>query len=87
MPDVVFLVAVVWVALLLAGAVLVLVRSPSPFVRILAIDTTLLLVVGFLLLLAIDREQAVYLDAAIALGLLGFATTVALARIEREPPA
>jgi multicomponent Na+:H+ antiporter subunit F len=84
MPAVLVYVAVAWTALLLAGAVAVLVRAASPFVRILAVDTMVLLVVGFLLLLSIHDGSAVFVDAAIALGLLGFATTVALVRVERE---
>jgi multicomponent Na+:H+ antiporter subunit F len=84
MPDLVFYVATVWTGLLLAGAAGVLVRARSPFVRILAVDTMLLLVVGFVLVLATERGDGVFLDAAIALALLGFTTTVALVRIERE---
>ena len=86
MHGLAFHVAIVWTALLVGGALVALVRARSPFVRILAIDTTVLLVVAFLLLIAIDRGRALYVDAAIALALLGFTTTVALVRIEREAP-
>ena len=84
MHGLVFHIAVVWIALLGAGGLLVLVRSSSPFVRILAIDTLVLLVVAFLLLVAIDAERPVFADAAIVLALVGFTTTVALVRVERD---
>jgi multicomponent Na+:H+ antiporter subunit F len=84
MHGLAFHVAVVWTGLLIAGGLLVLLRARSPFTRILAIETTLLLVVGFLLIVALDAGRALYVDAAIALALVGFTTTVALARVERD---
>lgn len=83
MPDAIFYAATVWCGLLLASVLLVLLRARSPLLRILAIDTMVLLVVAFLLILAIDRGRAVFVDAAIALALLGFTTTVALVRVEQ----
>jgi multisubunit Na+/H+ antiporter MnhF subunit len=84
MPELLVDVAAVWLAVLFAATIVVLVRAASPFMRILAADTMVLLVVAFLLLLAMKEERGVLVDAAIALALLGFTTTVVLARIERE---
>lgn len=84
MPDVLFYVATVWMGGLLAGVVAVLLRARSPFTRILAVDSMVLLVVSYLLVLAIAEGRAVFVDAAIAVALLGFATTVALVRVETD---
>lgn len=70
-------------ALLLAGMVLViirLIRGPNLGDRILALDTLTMLGVGFIAAIAILTGFSLYLDIAIAIGLLGFLSTVALAR-------
>jgi multisubunit Na+/H+ antiporter MnhF subunit len=84
MPELLADVAAVWLAGLFAATIVVLVRATSPFMRILAADSMVLLVVAFLLLLAIEEERGALVDAALALALLGFTTTVVLVRIERE---
>ena len=84
MAQAVLVAGVAWLAALFAVGVVVLVRARSPFVRILVVDTLVALVVAFLLLLAIGQDQTVFVDAALALSLVGFATTVALVRVERE---
>lgn len=84
MPEALLAVSVVWIGVLVAATVVVLVRTSSPFTRILTVDTIVLLVMAFLLVLAIGRDDGVFVDAALALGLLGFTTTLALVRVERE---
>jgi multisubunit Na+/H+ antiporter MnhF subunit len=84
MHDVVYHVATAWAGVLLGAVLLALVRARSPYLRILAVDTMVLYVVALLLLLAVGEDAGVFVDAAIALALLGFTTTIALVRIERE---
>lgn len=80
--------AVHWAAqgalvLLLAGMALVivrLIRGPNLGDRILALDTLTMLGVGFIAVIAILTGFPLYLDIAIAIGLLGFLSTIALAR-------
>lgn len=57
-----------------------LVRGPTLPDRILALDLINVLGLGFVVLVAILTGFYLYLDIAIALGLVGFLSTVALAR-------
>ena len=80
--------AIIWacwfgLACLLLGlllTVLRLVRGPTLPDRVLALDLVTTLALGFIVLVAILTGFYLYLDIAIALGLLGFLSTVALAR-------
>ena len=54
--------------------------GPSIPDRILALDMLVAVAVGFILTFGIHSEFYLYLDIAIALGLVGFLSTVALAR-------
>ena len=65
-------------ALLLA--VVRLLRGPTLPDRILALDTMTTLAIGFICVIAIRTGVTLYLDIAIAIGLVGFLSTVALAR-------
>lgn len=70
-------------ALLTAGLVLTfvrLLRGPSLPDRVLALDLFTVLALGYIAVFAIRTGFALYLDLAIALGLVGFLSTVALAR-------
>ncbi len=70
-------------ALLLLSVVLVLVRlirGPTLADRILALDLITTLSIALIATFAIRTGFTLYLDIAIALGLLGFLSTVALAR-------
>ena len=55
-------------------------RGPSLSDRILALDTLNTLGIGLIGTFAIRTGIALYLDIAIALGLVGFLSTIALAR-------
>jgi multicomponent Na+:H+ antiporter subunit F len=57
-----------------------LIRGPTLPDRILALDLITTLALGFIVLVAILTRFYLYLDIAIALGLVGFLSTVALAR-------
>jgi multicomponent Na+:H+ antiporter subunit F len=57
-----------------------LVRGPSLADRILALDTMTTLAVGYIAIVAVRTGIMLYLDVAIALSLVGFLSTVALAR-------
>jgi multicomponent Na+:H+ antiporter subunit F len=57
-----------------------LLRGPTLPDRILALDTMTTLAIGFISVMAIRTGVTLYLDVAIAIGLVGFLSTVALAR-------
>lgn len=57
-----------------------LVRGPNLGDRILALDTLTILAVGLIGALAVLTGLELYIDIAIAIGLVGFLSTVALAR-------
>ncbi len=66
------------VALLLA--IVRLIRGPTLPDRILALDLLTTLAVGFIAVIAIRTGFSLYIDIAISIGLLGFLSTIALAR-------
>ncbi len=71
------------ILLLLVGMLLVifrLLRGPNLGDRILALDTLTLLAVGFIGALTVRTGLELYLDIAIAIALVGFLSTIALAR-------
>lgn len=75
----------VWVALVvLAVALLLTVRrvitGPTLADRVVALDMLTGIVIGFIALIAIRTGFVLYIDIAIALGLVGFLATVAFAR-------
>ncbi len=70
--------ALLTVALLLCFVRLA--RGPSLADRILALDTMTTLAVGYIAVIAIRTGFMLYLDVAIALALVGFLSTIALAR-------
>lgn len=57
-----------------------LARGPSLADRILALDTMNTLAIGYIAVIAIRTGIMLYLDVAIALGLVGFLSTIALTR-------
>lgn len=57
-----------------------LARGPTVADRILALDTMTTLAVGYITVIAIRTGFMLYLDIAIALALVGFLSTIALAR-------
>lgn len=82
-----------WITLALFAAALVftairLAIGPSLPDRVVALDLASVLVVGFVAVFAIITREAAYLDVSIALGLVAFLGTVALARfVERAAAA
>jgi multicomponent K+:H+ antiporter subunit F len=57
-----------------------LLRGPSAPDRILALDTLYLDAVAIAILLAVQHDSPVYFEAALLIALIGFVSTVALAR-------
>ncbi len=77
-------IAMVWTLLLLAISVIMVVRSRSLMVRVLALDTFTLILITLLVLFADMQGTAYYLDAALVLALLSFTGTIAAARYYRQ---
>lgn len=80
-----FLAGGVWVSLALLSAaflliVVRLVRGPTLPDRILALDTLVAVAIGFIATIGVKTGYYLYVDIAIALGLVGFLSTVAFAR-------
>lgn len=84
MHQTVFYLAFAWMTVLLGVSVVFVVRSRSVMVRILGLDVLTLLLVALLILYADTKRQAYYLDAALALALLSFISTLASARYHSE---
>jgi len=57
-----------------------IVRGPSLPDRILALDLLVTVAIGYIAAFGIRSGYTVYIDVAIALGLVGFLSTIALAR-------
>lgn len=57
-----------------------LIRGPSLADRVLALDALVSVGIGFVAVIAVKTAYDLYVDVAIALGLVGFLATVALAR-------
>jgi multicomponent Na+:H+ antiporter subunit F len=72
--------ALVLLTLALLLAVLRLVRGPALPDRVLALDTLTTLAIGYVSVIAIRTGIGLYVDIAIAIGLVGFLATVAFAR-------
>lgn len=68
------------------------VKGPKLGDRVLALDMLTSIAIGFMAIFAILSGHSLYIDIAIALGLVGFLATVAFARFimtrqEKRPPA
>jgi len=66
--------------LALLFTILRLLRGPTLPDRILALDLITTLAIGFIATIALRTGWSLYVDIAISIGLLGFLSTVALAR-------
>ena len=77
-------VALTWMTLLLVGAGLMLLRSRDMLQRIIVSDLLASIVIVLLALLSYLRHTSYYLDAALALALLSFVSTLAAARYYAE---
>lgn len=84
MHETVFVLAAAWMTVLLGVTVVYVIRARSAMVRILALDTLTLILVAFLILYADANRTPFYLDAALALALLSFISTLAAARYHSE---
>ena len=83
----VFFAGVLWLAVLLAVAVLSVGRARSTAERLVALDVAVLVLMGLLGLGAGGVRRSYPLDAALALALLSFVSTLAAARYlgDRRP--
>ena len=88
-------VAGIGVFVLVVGIILLLyriLRGPSLPDRAVAVDALSLLVVGLVVLLAISQRRSLFIDAALLVAIVGFATTVAFSQYlsglmtDNEPP-
>lgn len=77
-------VVLVWMTLLLVGGGLMLLWSRDMLKRIIVSDLLASIVIALLALLSYWRETSYYLDAALALALLSFVSTLAAARYYAE---
>lgn len=80
MHTTVFTVAALWMTALLGVSVVLVVRARSVLSRVLTLDMLVLILVALLVLWADATGASYYMDAALALALLAFVTTVAAAR-------
>lgn len=84
MTDILITAALIWAIVLLALAVLAVLRARGSYARILALDTAALMLIGVLLVLARRDDEPFYLDAALMLAALSFVSTIAAARYRSE---
>mgnify|MGYP000630243543 FL=1 len=73
-------IAVAWMIVLLAVSAVTMLRAQRSYVRILALDTMTLIMIGVLVLYAARQNESYYLDAALILALLSFISTIAAVR-------
>lgn len=78
--NVTLLIAFLILALSFAVIVVRLVRGPTLPDRILALDLLVAVAIGYIAVFGISTGFTIYVDIAIALGLVGFLSTIALAR-------
>jgi multicomponent Na+:H+ antiporter subunit F len=84
MHPVVLAVAMIWGIVLLAACVWMAIRADSLPERLLAFDAVTLALIVALAMLSARSGRGYYLDAALALALLSFVSTIAVARYIRE---
>jgi multicomponent K+:H+ antiporter subunit F len=61
-------------------AMIRLVKGPSTGDRILALDTMVINAIGLIVLLGVSQGFRIYFEASLIIAMLGFVSTVALAR-------
>lgn len=79
-PELVLLVAFAWATLLLVAGGLLLLRASDSLHRLLALDVLGAIVIIMLTALSYLNGVSYYIDAALALALLSFASTLVAAR-------
>jgi multisubunit Na+/H+ antiporter MnhF subunit len=82
--EIVFYAAAAWMTVLLAVALVAVIRVSETAGRILALDVLTLILVALLVLYGDANRSAYYLDAALILALLAFVGTLAAARYYGE---
>ena len=78
--NVALMIAFVSLAIGQLMAMLRLVKGPSTGDRILALDTMVINAIGLIVLLGIAQGVRIYFEASMIIAMLGFVSTVALAR-------
>lgn len=84
MSDLIFYGGVIWMTILLLVTIVLVIRAKTPMIRVLALDTLSLVLIGLLVLYTITTETSYYLDAAILLALLSFIATLVASRYYSE---
>lgn len=79
-PSPLLVVALAWLTLLIVAGGLALIRARDILQRVVALDLIASVIVALLALLSYARRQPYYMDAAVALALLSFVATLAVAR-------
>lgn len=79
-----YYVAMIWLTGLLVTCIVMVIRTRSGMVRILAFDALTLVLVALLVVYSITTKSSYYLDAALMLSLLSFISTVVAARFYSE---
>ena len=80
MPELVIVIALVFVTVMLAACVAVLQRADDVLERIVAFELLTVICISLLALLTYLNDVAYYLDAALALAALSFVATLAAIR-------
>jgi multicomponent Na+:H+ antiporter subunit F len=80
LPELAMQIAFGWATLLLVGGGALLLRTTDPLLRVLALDVLVAIVVALLTILSYVRDVSYYIDAALALALLSFTSTLVAAR-------
>ena len=80
MPQLVLVAAFAWATLLLVAGGLLLLRAPDALHRLLALDVVGSVVIVVLTTLSYVNGVSYYIDAALALALLSFTSTLVAAR-------
>ena len=83
MHSILLTIAIVWLAVLFAVLLILIARPQSSLQRILAFDVLSLVIVGMLAMIAYHQASVFYLDAALALALLAFISTIAAVSYKR----
>ncbi len=84
MHELVYYAAMIWMTGLLCGCLLLVIRTKSTMVRVLALDSLTLILVAVLILYSTTKETSYYLDAALLLALVSFVSTLVAARYSSE---
>lgn len=80
MHEVVYYSAMIWMTGLLCVCIAMVVRARSGIVRVLALDALTLVLVSLLVLYSTTTVTSYYLDVALLIALVSFASSVAAAR-------